>query len=267
MTPHGLLRGEKMKFLVSAYSDIGIKKETNQDSVLMEVAQTDQGQIAFAMICDGMGGLAKGELASATVIRAFAQWFQFDFPQMVQGGFSEETLQLKWGEIIAAQNSRIEAYGGREGISLGTTAVGLLLMGHKYYGVNVGDSRAYKLTDRLEQLTKDQTFVQREMDAGRMTKEEARRDARRNMLLQCVGSSDYLEPEFCSGRMEENEVYMLCSDGFRHIITEEEIYEYLNPSVLHSEKEILENSTYLTELNKHRKEEDNISVAVIKTCP
>ena len=61
-----------MEFLATAHSDIGIKKKTNQDSVLIQIAKTDVGNIAFAMVCDGMGGLAKGELASATVIKAFA---------------------------------------------------------------------------------------------------------------------------------------------------------------------------------------------------
>lgn len=250
---------------MSAYSDIGIRKETNQDSVLVEVAQADHGEIAFAMVCDGMGGLDKGELASATVTKAFAQWFQYDFPQMLKNGFSEEQLEQRWREIIYAQNNRIDAYGRSLGISLGTTAVGILIYADRYYIINVGDSRVYLLDKKLTQLTKDQSFIQREIDAGRMTPEEARIDSRRNMLLQCVGASDYIEPDFFSGDVKSNEVYMLCSDGFRHIITEDEIYEYLKPDSLITEKDMLENSTYLTELNKHRKEDDNISVALIKT--
>ena len=62
------------------------------------------------------------------------------------------------------------------------------------------------------------------------------------------------------------DVFMLCSDGFRHIITPEEMYQYLNPNALYTEQNMLENITYLTDLNKYRREEDNISVAVIKTC-
>lgn len=255
-----------MKFLVSAYSDIGIRKKNNQDSVLVEVAQVGQEEIAFAMVCDGMGGLEKGELASATVIKAFAQWFQFDLPQMLNNGFSEDTLESRWREIIYAQNARIEAFGNEHGISLGTTAVCILIYGGCYYVMNVGDSRAYQISANVEQLTKDQTFVQREIDAGRMTREQAQVDSRRNMLLQCVGASEYIEPDFFKGEVREDEVYMLCSDGFRHIITEEEIYEQLSPMALATEKDMLENSTYLTELNKHRREDDNISVALIKTC-
>ena len=255
-----------MKFLVSAYSDIGIRKKTNQDSVLVEVAQVGKDEIAFAMVCDGMGGLQKGELASATVIKAFAQWFQFGFPQMLERGFSADAVEDRWREILYAQNSRIQAYGNEQGISLGTTAVCMLIYDGSYYVMNVGDSRAYQISERVKQLTKDQTFVQREIDAGRMTKKEARTDSRRNMLLQCVGASEYIAPDFFSGKVRENEVYMLCSDGFRHIITEEEMYGQLSPMALATEKDMLENSTYLTELNKKRKEEDNISVVLMKIC-
>lgn len=255
-----------MKLLVSAYSDIGIRKKTNQDSVLVEAARYGKSELAFAMVCDGMGGLEKGELASATVIKAFAQWFQFGFPQMLEHGFSEAALESRWREIIYAENSRIQTYGAEKGISLGTTAVCILIYDKNYYVMNVGDSRAYRISAHVQQLTKDQTFVQREIDAGRMTLKEARVDSRRNMLLQCVGASEYIEPEFFRGDVRENEVYMLCSDGFRHIITEEEIYEKLNPMILKTEKDMLENSTYLTELNKERKEDDNISVVLIKTC-
>ena len=64
-----------MRFIATADSDIGISKATNQDSVLIKQAKVDGEEVLLAVICDGMGGLSKGELASATVIRAFAKWF------------------------------------------------------------------------------------------------------------------------------------------------------------------------------------------------
>ena len=72
-----------MEFLVSAQTDIGISKSTNQDSLLVRIANTAQGRISFAVLCDGMGGLSKGEVASATVIRAFDNWFNRDFQVFV----------------------------------------------------------------------------------------------------------------------------------------------------------------------------------------
>ena len=255
-----------MEYLVAVHSDVGIRKSTNQDSVLLQVAHTSIGNAAFAVICDGMGGLAKGELASATLVRAFSQWFQMEFPKLLQQGFTETVLNAQWKKIILEQGKKISEFGRYHGFNLGTTCVTLLILNDRYYVANVGDSRAYQINKALYQLTKDQTYVQREIDMGRMTPEEARIDPQRNVLLQCVGASEYIEPEFYSGYVSKNDVFMLCSDGFRHIITSEEIYQYLNPAALYTEQNMLQNITYLTDLNKYRMEEDNISVALIKVC-
>ena len=64
-----------MKFMAIADSDIGIVKDTNQDSLLIKHADTQRGEVLLAIVCDGMGGLTKGEVASATVIKAFSDWF------------------------------------------------------------------------------------------------------------------------------------------------------------------------------------------------
>ena len=72
-----------MDFLIAAHTDVGIRKKTNQDSVLIKVADTDCGKVCFAAVCDGMGGLRKGELASATLIRDFSDWFDSEFPEIL----------------------------------------------------------------------------------------------------------------------------------------------------------------------------------------
>ena len=149
---------------------------------------------------------------------------------------------------------------------MGTTVAALLLMPGQYHIVNVGDSRVYLLDQALHQLTKDQTFVQREMELGRMTGEEAARHPQRNVLLQCVGASDTIEPDFFSGPIGQKVSFLLCTDGFRHALSPEEIYQRFAPGLLCSEQMIRENEIYLTELNKSRMENDNISVAVIKIC-
>ena len=69
-----------MHYLATADTDIGIVKQTNQDSVLIKHGEAKVGEILLAVICDGMGGLEKGELASATVIRAFSKWFDEELP-------------------------------------------------------------------------------------------------------------------------------------------------------------------------------------------
>jgi serine/threonine protein phosphatase PrpC len=255
-----------MEFLVTAHSDIGIRKKTNQDSVLLQVAKTDVGNVAFGVVCDGMGGLAKGELASATVIKALANWFQTDLKQMLETEFSEKRLYDQWTNIITTQNQSITNYGNENRFNLGTTLVAVLIYNNRYYAVNVGDSRLYLIRNNLNQITKDQSYVQREMDAGRMTPEQAKTDSQRNVLLQCVGASSVVVPDFFSGEVSANDVFMLCSDGFRHLITPEEIYQYFNPTVLTDEDKMKASAVYLTDLNKYRQEKDNISVALIKAC-
>lgn len=253
-----------MNFKIVAHTDIGIKKSTNQDSVLMKVAQTDYGNVLFASVCDGMGGLAKGELASATLVRMLSKWFEDEFPKMLYQGLSLEVLQRSWNDLIYQANSKISSYGNALRTNMGTTMVVLLVVGQVYYIVNVGDSRVYRIKEELEQITKDQTVVQREMDLGRMTYEEARRDPRRNVLLQCVGASQVIEPDYFTGTVEPGTMFLLCSDGFRHVIAKEELYEYLTPYRVFNEQAMKESLVYLTELNKYRQEVDNISAALVR---
>lgn len=254
-----------MEFLTAVHTDVGIKKSTNQDSVLIQIADTDYGKVTFAVVCDGMGGLAKGELASATVIRKLSDWFNNQFPNLLYKGMDENELRHSWENLIFSANDTIQKYGRLNNVNLGTTLAMILIVQEKYYVMNIGDSRVYKISDGMHQITKDQTYVQREMDAGRMTPEQAKKDPQRNVLLQCIGASAYIEPDFMAGQVSNGEVYMLCSDGFRHIISNEEFYEKLNPMILTNEKIMKDNLEYLTELNKYRREEDNISAIAIKT--
>ena len=97
-----------------------------------------------------------------------------------------------------------------------------------------------------------------------MTPEEAAVDPRRSVLLQCVGASDEIYPDMFFGDIKQNASYMLCSDGFRHEITPDEIYEKFQPGALYSTDDMYRNAQELIELNKYRAERDNISVALIK---
>lgn len=254
-----------MEYIVSANTDIGIRKEKNQDSLTVKVANTPKGQITMAVICDGMGGLSQGELASATVVEAFNRWFLVKLPKLIEKGFDDNQMRMQWEEIVQKQNRVIMQYGEKWGIRLGTTVVAGLFTSNRYYIINVGDSRAYKLTDKLYQITNDHTVVAREVARGNITQEQAESDPRRSILLQCVGASPEVYPEMFYGEVKENEVYLFCSDGFRHEITASEICDVLNPIILTNQNVMDSNSKYLIELNKYRKEQDNISVIVVRT--
>lgn len=253
-----------MKFLTAAHSDVGIRKKTNQDSLLLKVADTDYGEVCFAVVCDGMGGLSKGELASATLIRLFSGWFEQEFPEILYRGISPEYLCRNWEQLIYETNYRLGSYSAQNQVRLGTTVAALLISGNRYYIINVGDSRVYELADRVYQLTKDQTLVQREIDLGNLSPEEAEHDPRRNVLLQCVGASNVIAPEFVYGEVNGGSHFLLCSDGFRHVVSNEEIYEKLGPAAVRSEREMEENLRDMIELDKYRGEADNISGILIR---
>lgn len=252
-----------MHYTATADTDIGNVKSINQDSLLIRQASYPGGEVLLAVVCDGMGGLAKGELASATVIRAFARWFEAELPLALSHP-DLNGISTRWVNLLREQNRKILDYSNATGGDrMGTTFSGLLLLGDSYLFAHVGDSRIYQIGSSVNQMTEDQTFVAREIKRGAMTPEEARTHKRRNQLLQCVGAMEYVNPQVQTGRAERG-AYMLCSDGFRHEISEREMYESLNPVNLMNKSAMHSNARYLIDLVKSRGERDNISVILIK---
>lgn len=252
-----------MRFTATADTDVGISKDTNQDSILIKHAKSEGKEILLAVICDGMGGLSNGELASATVVRAFSRWFDEELPYELNN-VDLQVIGAKWALLLKELNVKIIEYSKKQGLDgVGTTFSGILFIDDQYVLAHVGDTRIYHIGSSLTQLTTDQTFVAREISRGTMTLQQAQTDKRRNLLLQCVGASKTVEPQVICGRARQG-AYMLCSDGFRHVITEAEIYESLNPINLMNKDAMHNNVRYLIEQDKRREEKDNISVILIK---
>lgn len=261
-------------YTVAAQSDIGTTKGVNQDSLTVKVANTYYGEAALAVLCDGMGGLDQGEVASAVVVRAYEQWFLKEFAQFWASGFSDTALERKWHEIANDCNTRIKDYCKARNANMGTTLTVLLLLDGRYYISHIGDCRAYIMGNGMEQLTTDQTYVAREVALGHMTPEQAKNDIRRNVLLQCIGLKKDVKPDFLQGDLYDGDSLLLCSDGFRHEIGDKELYEYCHLALENMEwtlEKRKENSSimnrqlhYVIELNKERGEKDNISAILLK---
>lgn len=253
-----------MEFLSAHVTDIGIVKSTNQDSLCVKIATVPEGyQIAMAIVCDGMGGLEKGELASAEVINSFSSWFDSSLPNKYKNDLS--SIADEWVSLLKRENQRIRNYGSKIGVTLGTTFTGFLAIDDKYMVVHVGDSRVYRINEDIEQLTEDHTFIAREIKRGTMTPEEAKVDKRRNMLLQCIGASPEIAPQVVLGNVSGDTTYMLCSDGFRHVISEEEITQAFNPNIMVNVAAMQSTAEQMVETVKERSERDNITVVLIKT--
>lgn len=255
---------EQMDFVTAVYTDVGIKKSTNQDAVLVQTADTDLGPVQIVSVCDGMGGLAKGEVAGSAMARAVSEWFEQEFPTILYAGMDSAALCQSWRDLVSRMNEKIADYGKEHHTALGTTTATMLMTAGKYYIMNVGDSRVYLLTDDLYQLTKDQTYVQRQMDLGLMTYEQSLVDPQRSVLLQCIGASPTVVPDFITGEIAPGQRYLICCDGFHHVVTPQEIYQTLGPQSGGSEEEMRRNLQALTELNKQRKETDNITAVLVR---
>ncbi len=251
-----------IKLSAAACSDIGLYKKTNQDSLIIKHAAGCKYEILMAAVCDGMGGLDKGELASATVIRALSKWFEWEILNSPQRK-SIRAAAESWVYMLREQNKVLSAYGKAQKMRLGTTFTGVLFINNKYMAVHVGDSRFYRIDTSIRQLTTDHTFVARETAMGNMTKEQARIDKRRNLLLQCIGASEDIEPEILFGKVKKG-AYLLCTDGFRHEITEDEMYRELMPQLLTDKRAMHDRCLNLIERIKKRNERDNISVLLIR---
>lgn len=258
------------KFKIDAYSDIGNKKKVNQDSLIVKQARTNNiGRVCFACLCDGMGGLSQGEVASASFVNRMGQWFENEFPRIIAVEDATEDLsqanpvttdlfrqvEAQLEMIVRQMNQGLKQYGSEQGFKLGTTAVVILIMQGQYLIMSVGDSRAYVFNgNSLKQITHDQSYVQQQMDLGMMTPEEAAVSPDKSVLLQCIGASENVYPDFYRGKCEDGDTFLICSDGLWRLLTPKEIVSYGAKT---------NGLQKMTELVKSRGETDNISGLVI----
>lgn len=250
-----------MRYIHSYYTDIGVKRKTNQDSLALIKANTDFGEVVLAVICDGMGGHQAGELASKTVIKRFERWFKVVFPTILYDNLTYEVIRDNWASMICECNDRLVSYGVKHDIELGSTVTAFLFVGDYYYVVHVGDSRGYVIGDyNFVQITKDHSLIAEELRKGTISAEEAQSDKRKNILLECVGITKSINMDFYAGTIIPNVCYMICTDGFWHKLTDNDLTHYLAGTQFKDNKMMRMHLNYLVELVKERGEKDNISV-------
>ena len=126
-----------MRFIGTAVTGVGNVKKVNQDSLTLKTAHSRWGDVCIAVICDGLGGLAQGEVASGNVVLTFDKWFNNEFLHSVED-WTKESIQNAWEELIVSMNEKIQAYGEQQGVELGTTlTVALFLTGNTRYLVKL----------------------------------------------------------------------------------------------------------------------------------
>lgn len=251
-------------FITYSATDVGTVKSMNQDSIGVIVNTHPNLNAALGVVCDGVGGLQEGEYASATTYKRFMDWFQYELPQLVQEERFESILKKRWCKLVENHNQYLYEYANGKQVRLGTTLTALLLFQGRYYTMQVGDSRAYQISSTIKQLTEDQSLVALEVRKGILTKEQARFDPRRNVLLQSIGYARHVGPDFRSGDMQEEAGYLICSDGFYHCVEETEMVANFYSDKMTTTELLKDRTDRLLELVKKRGETDNISVAVMK---
>jgi protein serine/threonine phosphatase len=250
-----------MSYVFAAQTEVGLKKNCNQDSIILKRARFKGEEVCIGVICDGMGGLSCGEFASKSIVEAFSDWFTNHYSNY-ENIWDEKKIGIDLGNILSSENEGLLYYGKEHGIYLGTTITAILLVGRKYFVCHVGDTRLYKISSsKISRLTNDHTVIAKEIAEGRLNDVDARRDPRRNVLLQCIGATEDVEPDMFYGEVVKGDILLLCSDGFRHEISEKEI---LNTLLKCDNTELNKGLRTLIDLNLKRKEHDNISAALIK---
>ena len=252
-------------YRVAAYSNVGLRKKTNQDSCCAEVAVTPFGDVALLSVCDGVGGLSAGELASSTVIHWLVDWFEFTFSaQMASAPTSIDALfdlvQSQWEDGLITLNKVIRSHGRAAGAELGTTCTVMLLIGGRYLIGHVGDCRVYRFANGgMNIITADQTWVAREVARGNITPEQARNHQKKNVILQSVGTQTDLMPVFYRGEAHEGDVYMVCCDGFRNELFDDELLETYGPLSNATTAQLYAANERLANIVMDRQERDNIT--------
>jgi protein phosphatase len=176
------------------------------------------------MVADGLGGAAAGEIASDLAVTTVLAEMRERWSAASDSGADAFALALK--AAAEAANRRIFEYAAThpEHRGLGTTATIAGLLGDTLYMVQVGDSRGYLVRhDVPHQITKDQSLMQRLIEAGELTEEEAARSERRNIILQALGPETIVKIDLTYQQVRRGDVLVLCTDGLSGVVHKDEI--------------------------------------------
>lgn len=213
-------------FHYAGLTNTGMIRDHNEDAYKLPLdadASTLAAKGHLYVLADGMGGHQKGEVASAVTIETVNQEY-YASVMPLEGSNSAEAIIEALSNAIGKANSQVlsATEGG------GTTVVAAVLYGDILVAMNVGDSRAYLLRDNeLRQISKDHSLVQRLVEVGKITEEEALTHPRRNVLYQALGQGSEVDIHISSEALQDGDVVILCSDGLWGEVAEPEIKEVL----------------------------------------
>ncbi|GCE10178.1 Stp1/IreP family PP2C-type Ser/Thr phosphatase [Tengunoibacter tsumagoiensis] len=208
---------------VALRSDVGRTRNHNEDS-MTSVVPEDPAVLAskgiLLLVADGMGGHAKGEVASKLAVETIPQAYYQD-----EGEDPAEALKQAIQNANAAiyqQVSNEESINSRAG--MGTTCIAVALHGDTAYAANVGDSRAYIIRNgEVLRLSQDHSWVAEQVRAGIITEKQASVHPQRNVITRALGIYPNVEIDLLTEKIQPNDVFLLCSDGLSNLVSSDEL--------------------------------------------
>ena len=201
-------------------TDKGRRRRDNQDNYYIDVRHGDAQ--AFLVVGDGMGGAKAGNVASDMTVSLFPA----EVRKRQKPGMTVAYMRAVMGEAIQNAN-RLTFEKSNEDIvysGMGSTVVAALVDGSDACILNVGDSRAYHITQGgIAQITSDHSVAEEMIRRGELTPEQARLHPAKNYITRAVGTEPEVEPEFFDRRVESGDILLLCSDGLSNMLLDEEI--------------------------------------------
>ena len=235
-------------------TDKGLVRAVNEDS--FDFGSFDDGA-AWAIVCDGMGGVRGGHIASNLVSSIVSDKIKKCYNKLMPS-YSFENVFLSTittANVIVNDRSFID----EELKGMGTTIAAVIVKAGIACVAHVGDSRVYKISDnKIEQLTKDHSLAQEMLDRGQLTPEEFENYPKKNIITRAVGVDEKVEIDFDFTELSEDEALIICSDGLSNLVSDEKMLEIFNENKLDNVCE-----KYIEEANRNGGH-DNITVVVMK---
>jgi protein phosphatase len=234
---HPIPSTEQVVVHVFGRTDVGRMREHNEDAFV--VADLTRGQATLQpevrshvvgergtlfMVCDGLGGAAAGEIACAMAIDAILR--EITAALASEDAPNEDAFATAIKRATSAANAEIHMFAVEhpEFRGMGTTATVAGVLGDAVYLAQVGDSRAYLVRGGVaQQITKDQSLMQKLVEAGELTEEEAAQSERRNIILQALGPEPQIKIDLTHQQLRRGDVLVLCSDGLSGQVRTDEI--------------------------------------------
>lgn len=208
---------------VECGTEIGAVRQSNQDACACGLLR---GETAWGIVCDGMGGVSGGSVASSLALKTIRDELE---AALKDGGHPKDMKAFLNGVIQKANHAVYKASTEMPELKgMGTTAVVLVAADGILHTVHVGDSRVYlKSGTAVAKITKDHSYVQNLVDLGQITEEEARSHPKRNIITRAIGVKDDVECDYSRHKMQAGDCAIACTDGLTVYLDDETLSSYM----------------------------------------